>query len=383
MPISDVAPLLTRRLHFRLDLGTPDPLGSAGASPPPVCRGARGSHGHARSRARRLRRDAHRRRRQGAVPGRGVHEDPGLRSTTRSTVTPSRSARAPTSRASAPPARNALTIAHKSISIRGAGADLVAIQPKRNTPTGGRIAETTPDIRNGVGDIVSIIGHEGVPGDGEHLRRHGRRQRRLRRGRDRLPRRRRHGVALARHQHRDLRGQHRGRRSTAATAPTSRASASPRSPRAAARRRCTAPGAQHRAVADLALQPLRRPDRLGDERHAAADAVDGHQPGGPDRQPDRRPHAVHRLQHADAAARTCSAARARRPRTAAPRQLRGRRPDHHRPDLRAGRRARDRGLDRRRSPTTRSRPTSCTGPARRRTTRRRTTRTCRWARACA
>src|SRR6478735_11547587 len=36
---------------------------------------------------------------------------------------------------------NALTITSKSIDIRGAGADLVAIEPKRTTPTSGQIAE--------------------------------------------------------------------------------------------------------------------------------------------------------------------------------------------------------------------------------------------------
>ncbi len=58
---------------------------------------------------------------------------------------------------------NALTIASKSISLRGAGADLVAIQPKRSTPTGGRIAETALELRNGVGDIVSIAGTRAIP----------------------------------------------------------------------------------------------------------------------------------------------------------------------------------------------------------------------------
>lgn len=62
---------------------------------------------------------------------------------------------------------NALTITGKSINIRGAGADLVAIQPKRTTPTGGQIADTntTPalEIRNGVGDIISVIGTKAAP----------------------------------------------------------------------------------------------------------------------------------------------------------------------------------------------------------------------------
>ncbi|MFN8113966.1 MAG: Ig-like domain-containing protein [Solirubrobacterales bacterium] len=62
---------------------------------------------------------------------------------------------------------NALTISNKSIDIRGAGADLVAIQPKRSTPTSGQIADTNTspalNIRNGVGDIVSIIGTKPNP----------------------------------------------------------------------------------------------------------------------------------------------------------------------------------------------------------------------------
>ena len=62
---------------------------------------------------------------------------------------------------------NALTISNKSLTIQGAGADLVAIQPKRSTSTGGQIADTntTPalNIRNGVGDIVSVVGTRGFP----------------------------------------------------------------------------------------------------------------------------------------------------------------------------------------------------------------------------
>lgn len=58
---------------------------------------------------------------------------------------------------------NALTITSKSINIRGAGADLVAIQPKRTTATSGQIADAGLDIRNGVGDIISIIGSRTAP----------------------------------------------------------------------------------------------------------------------------------------------------------------------------------------------------------------------------
>jgi hypothetical protein len=55
------------------------------------------------------------------------------------------------------PGTNALTIT-KSIELRGAGADLVSISPKAAPLVGGRILEDAPDIRNGVGDIVAIVG---------------------------------------------------------------------------------------------------------------------------------------------------------------------------------------------------------------------------------
>jgi hypothetical protein len=60
------------------------------------------------------------------------------------------------------PGTNALTIA-KSLTIKGAGADVVAIQPRRSTPTGGQIAESRMDIRNGSGDIVSVHGGSAFP----------------------------------------------------------------------------------------------------------------------------------------------------------------------------------------------------------------------------
>jgi hypothetical protein len=60
------------------------------------------------------------------------------------------------------PGTNALTIA-KDLNIRGAGADVVVIQPRRSTPTGGQIAEARMDIRNAVGDIVSIQGGTAFP----------------------------------------------------------------------------------------------------------------------------------------------------------------------------------------------------------------------------
>ncbi len=52
---------------------------------------------------------------------------------------------------------NALTIT-KSLTLKGAGADLVSISPRASSPVGGRIMEATPDLRNGVGDIVAVVG---------------------------------------------------------------------------------------------------------------------------------------------------------------------------------------------------------------------------------
>ena len=72
------------------------------------------------------------------------------------------------------PGSNALTIT-KSITLKGAGADLVKITPKADPLVRGSIIEATPDLRNGVGDIVSVVGYADAAADGEHLRRHGRR----------------------------------------------------------------------------------------------------------------------------------------------------------------------------------------------------------------
>ena len=55
------------------------------------------------------------------------------------------------------PGTNAVTITD-SITIKGAGADLVKITPKANPLVRGRILEDTPDLRNGVGDIIAIVG---------------------------------------------------------------------------------------------------------------------------------------------------------------------------------------------------------------------------------
>jgi hypothetical protein len=58
---------------------------------------------------------------------------------------------------------NALTIT-KSLSIKGAGADLVSISPKASGPTGGQIMESgTPDLRNGIGDVLVAAGAPSQP----------------------------------------------------------------------------------------------------------------------------------------------------------------------------------------------------------------------------
>ncbi len=52
------------------------------------------------------------------------------------------------------PGSNALTIT-KNISLVGAGADRVTVEPRNN---GGQIAEASPDIRSGKGDLVAVVG---------------------------------------------------------------------------------------------------------------------------------------------------------------------------------------------------------------------------------
>src|SRR5215472_7773199 len=47
---------------------------------------------------------------------------------------------------------NALTIT-KDLTLAGAGADQVTIEPRNN---GGQIAEDNPDIRDGKGDIIAV-----------------------------------------------------------------------------------------------------------------------------------------------------------------------------------------------------------------------------------
>jgi hypothetical protein len=57
---------------------------------------------------------------------------------------------------------SALTIS-KSLTLKGAGADLVSITPKSSGPASGQIMEATPDLRNGLGDIIAIVGAPSRP----------------------------------------------------------------------------------------------------------------------------------------------------------------------------------------------------------------------------
>ena len=60
------------------------------------------------------------------------------------------------------PGTNAVTIT-KSLNVKGAGADLVTISPKADPLVGGRILEAAPDLRNGVGDILAVVGSPTKP----------------------------------------------------------------------------------------------------------------------------------------------------------------------------------------------------------------------------
>jgi hypothetical protein len=53
------------------------------------------------------------------------------------------------------PGTNAVTI-DKEVDIKGAGADLVTIMPRRSTSSGGQIASITPVLRDSVGNIVAV-----------------------------------------------------------------------------------------------------------------------------------------------------------------------------------------------------------------------------------
>ena len=48
----------------------------------------------------------------------------------------------------------------KDVTIKGAGADLVSIRPRHTTPPGGQIADSAPNIRNAIGEIVMINGDD-------------------------------------------------------------------------------------------------------------------------------------------------------------------------------------------------------------------------------
>lgn len=60
------------------------------------------------------------------------------------------------------PGSNALTIT-KSLSIRGAGADLVTIRPRANSSAGGQIAANHPELRDPVGNIITVFGAPSFP----------------------------------------------------------------------------------------------------------------------------------------------------------------------------------------------------------------------------
>jgi hypothetical protein len=55
------------------------------------------------------------------------------------------------------PGTSALTIT-KTLKLKGAGADLVTITPRASSVASGSLLEATSDLRNGLGDIVAIVG---------------------------------------------------------------------------------------------------------------------------------------------------------------------------------------------------------------------------------
>ena len=59
------------------------------------------------------------------------------------------------------PGSTVLTINNKNLTIRGDGADVVTIEPRH--VGSNRIAETTPDIRNGKGVLIAILGQKTKP----------------------------------------------------------------------------------------------------------------------------------------------------------------------------------------------------------------------------
>ncbi|MBO0834851.1 MAG: hypothetical protein J2P28_04935, partial [Actinobacteria bacterium] len=57
---------------------------------------------------------------------------------------------------------DALTIS-KDLTLAGAGADLVTVEPRNNPASHGQIAEASPDIRDGKGDILAAVGQVTAP----------------------------------------------------------------------------------------------------------------------------------------------------------------------------------------------------------------------------
>ena len=55
-----------------------------------------------------------------------------------------------------------MTIA-KSLTLKGAGADVVRISPRQSTPGGGQIATANPSLTDGAGDIISVTGTPTTP----------------------------------------------------------------------------------------------------------------------------------------------------------------------------------------------------------------------------
>ena len=55
----------------------------------------------------------------------------------------------------------------KDVNLKGAGADLVTIRPRHTTAQGGQIAADSPDLRDGLGNIITVDGDDtqGAPLD--------------------------------------------------------------------------------------------------------------------------------------------------------------------------------------------------------------------------
>ncbi len=57
---------------------------------------------------------------------------------------------------------NALTIT-KDLNLMGTDANHVTVAPRKNPSSGGQVAETNPNIRDGKGDILAVIGDKSRP----------------------------------------------------------------------------------------------------------------------------------------------------------------------------------------------------------------------------